>query len=85
MRRSDRAASLLSRKAQRTLEVPEVNGFAARDLLLSAANCPRSRPATALALGAGTEWRLVPDCLAKGLRLAQRLALAHPFELGELR
>src|SRR5437870_5220530 len=36
MRRSDRAASLLSRKSQFTLQVLEADVFAARDLLLSA-------------------------------------------------
>ena len=85
MRRSDRAASLLSRKAQRTLEIPEVDKFAAWDLLLPK-ELPRSHQAAALPLAARTDGAARIDG-SPHARLATGSApdARTPFELGELR
>jgi hypothetical protein len=86
MCRGDRAESLFCRKSQLTLKVREADVFAARDLLLSAANhldLVWQRP---FRRGEEPHGADVPaDRLVQGVRPAQSLTFAQPVELGELR
>src|SRR5215469_4887065 len=84
MRRSDRAASLLSRKSQFTLKILEADILAARDLLLSATDCLDLIRQWIFRWGQRPHRTDVPaDRFAQGLRPAQRPAFAHAVELGK--